>query len=320
MKIIQSDRGGEYINRNFDEFLKRRGITRRLIVPHNPEQNGTAERKNRTLVEMARCLLIESGLPKIFWAEAVNMSNYLRNRSPTASLGGKTPFEAWTGEAPDLSELRVFGSRVVYLDRDPTRGKFDQRGLDGIFLGFSEESKGYRIWSSEKKKVIVRRDVKFVEEVKQDISDVKRTDKTPSPADESGDINRSVDVEFDPCDQGTAPSSDDMGLDRSREDFLGFDNPTAPSPQVDSEVDVFDDAEDGTIDENEVITHTPRARKSDVTSTNAPKRGPGRPTVMRTGKRGRPKKLFRPSASEEADFARTRIVPRTRKSSEVEWC
>lgn len=163
VKVIQSDNGREYVNTEFDNYLKQKGISRRLTVPHNPEQNGTAERKNRTLLDTARCMLMDAELPNHFWAEAVNTANYVRNRMPARSLDGKTPFEAWTGNVPDISNLRIFGSKVYYLDRNPERSKLDQRGHEGVFLGYSDESKGYRIWSKEKRKVIVSRDVKFFE-------------------------------------------------------------------------------------------------------------------------------------------------------------
>lgn len=112
VKMIQSDNGREYINTEFDNFLKQKGISRRLTVPHNPEQNRTAERKNRTLLDTTRCLLMDANLPDQYWAEAVNTGNYLRNRMPAKSLNGKTPYEEWTGNAPDVSNLRIFGSKV----------------------------------------------------------------------------------------------------------------------------------------------------------------------------------------------------------------
>lgn len=93
IKCLQSDNGGEYTSSQFDSFLKSRGITRGLTIPHNPEQNGVAERKNRTLMETARCLLIQAELPPRFWAEAVNVANYIRNRCPSKYLNGKTPFK-----------------------------------------------------------------------------------------------------------------------------------------------------------------------------------------------------------------------------------
>lgn len=164
IKCIQSDNGTEYINREFDNLLKTKGIRRRLTVPHNPEQNGVSERKNRTLMEMARCMLIESGLPPSFWAEAVNTANYIRNRCPSRSLGGKTPFELWTGRNPCVKQFRVFGSKVLFLDRRPGKGKLEPRSKEGIFVGYSDSSKGYRVWIPDEKKVDIFRDFRFMEE------------------------------------------------------------------------------------------------------------------------------------------------------------
>lgn len=89
IKCIQSDNGTEYLNNLFDEYLENDGIRRRLTVANNPEQNRIAERKNRTLLETARCLLLQSGLPPSFCAEAIATANYLRNRCPTKPLDGK---------------------------------------------------------------------------------------------------------------------------------------------------------------------------------------------------------------------------------------
>lgn len=93
VKAIQSDNGREYVNKEFDEYLKTQGIQRRLTTAYTPEQNGVAERKNRTLVDSARCLLLQSGLPLSFWAEAIFTANHIRNRYPTKRLDGRTPHE-----------------------------------------------------------------------------------------------------------------------------------------------------------------------------------------------------------------------------------
>lgn len=85
IKIFRSDNGTEYVNGEFSKFLSENGITHQLTVPNTPQQNGICERANRTIVEMARCLLINSGLPDFLWAEAVNTAVYLRNRSLTKS-------------------------------------------------------------------------------------------------------------------------------------------------------------------------------------------------------------------------------------------
>jgi len=109
IKYLQSDNGTEYRNKAFDEFLTEHGIGRRLAITHTPEQNGVAERRNCTLVETARCLLIQSGLPPSFWGEAVNTANSIRNRCPSKSLNRKTPYEKWTGRVPDVRHLRELG-------------------------------------------------------------------------------------------------------------------------------------------------------------------------------------------------------------------
>lgn len=102
VKMLQSDNGSEYLSHEFDEFRKKKGITRRLTVPYNPEQNGKAERMNRTLLDTTRCLLFQADLPQKFWAEAVNTANYVCNRLPSNSLNRKTPYELWNGVAPDI--------------------------------------------------------------------------------------------------------------------------------------------------------------------------------------------------------------------------
>lgn len=161
IKCLQSDNGKEYINQEFDDFLKENGVQRRLTVTHTPEQNGVAERKNRTLVEMARCLLIQSGLSPAFWGEAINTANYIRNRCPT-SLGGKTPFEIWTGKAPDVGYFREFGCQVYSLIREPNKGKFQSRSKKGVFVGYAENSKAFRIWIPDEHRIDISRDVEFL--------------------------------------------------------------------------------------------------------------------------------------------------------------
>lgn len=95
--------------------------------------------------------MIESGLPPSFWAEAVSTANYIRNRCPTKTLNGRTPFELWHGKAPNISHFKEFGSKVIILNRHPGRGKIDDRGKNGIFVGYDTKSKGYRIWIPEER-------------------------------------------------------------------------------------------------------------------------------------------------------------------------
>ncbi|XP_076398156.1 uncharacterized protein LOC143266621 [Megachile rotundata] len=161
IKYLMTDNGRKYCNREFDEFLNESGIRRRLTVAHTPQQNGVAERKNRTLVDMAHCLLTQTGLSGAFWAETLTASNYLRNRCPTASLEGH---EYWYKRIPDLNNLKAYSAKAYVLQKEPGRGKFEPRSKEGVLVGYSEESKGYRVYVPEDKKVVVTRDVKFLEE------------------------------------------------------------------------------------------------------------------------------------------------------------
>lgn len=166
VKCFQSDNGLEFTGKDFDIFLKKKDISRRLTVPYCPEQNGIAERRNHTLLDMARCLLTQSGLPSKFWAEAINTANYIQNRCPSKSINGLTPYQLWTGNVPDVGYFREFGCHVFCMNREPGRGKLDQRSKKRIFLGYSTESKGFRIWLPEENKVVISRDVKFIEDTK----------------------------------------------------------------------------------------------------------------------------------------------------------
>ena len=105
--MIHSDNGGEYTSAKFENYLKSEGIRHECTVPKTPEQNGVAERMNRTLVETVRST--DAKLPHKFWAETLSTAVYLRNRSPTKAIEEKTPYKAWTGKKPTVSHFRVFG-------------------------------------------------------------------------------------------------------------------------------------------------------------------------------------------------------------------
>lgn len=162
IKILRSDNGGEYINGDFDRFLESEGIRRHLTVPYTPQQNGVAERANRTLVEMARCMLLSSNLPESLWGEAINTAVYLRNRSPTKLLSS-TPYEAWCGVKPAVRHLRIFGCKAIVLDKRPGKSKFAAKGFECNMVGYCSESKAYRLYDPATRKITKSRDVKFLE-------------------------------------------------------------------------------------------------------------------------------------------------------------
>ena len=129
---------------------------------HTPQQNGVAERMNRTLLERARCMLFQVDLDKSFWAEACNHACYLVNRSPSTAIELKTPFEVFFGTPANYSDLKVFGCPAYAHVND---GKLEPRALKCIFLGYPSGVKGYRLWCVEPKspKFLISRDVKFDE-------------------------------------------------------------------------------------------------------------------------------------------------------------
>ena len=160
LKILRTDNGGGYCSKEFEEYCKREGVRHELTVPKTPEQNGVAERMNRTLVESVRSMLTDSMLPKQFWAEALSTAVYLRNRSPTKAVTGMTPFEAWTGEKPSVDHLRTFGCTAYAKDE---RKKLDSKARKYILLGYGNETKGYRLYDPIQSRVIHSRDVLFNE-------------------------------------------------------------------------------------------------------------------------------------------------------------
>ncbi|KAL4572640.1 hypothetical protein LXL04_019420 [Taraxacum kok-saghyz] len=117
IKCFRSDNGGEYSSNEFVDYCAENGIRMMKTVPENPQQNGVAERMNRTLCERAKSMRLNAGLPKMFWADAVNTAAYLINRGPSVPLGFKIPEEVWTGRPATLKHLRVFGC-VSYCENN----------------------------------------------------------------------------------------------------------------------------------------------------------------------------------------------------------
>ena len=160
----RSDNGGEYCSKAFEDHLKERGTQNEHTTPYTPQQNGTAERMNRTLMEKVRSMLYHSKLPLRFWAEALMVATYVRNCSPTCALK-ETPYERWNGEKPDVSIFRVFGCKAYARIPDEKRKKLDPKSQKCIFVGYPAGVKGYKLYDPVKQKMIVRRDVVFIENV-----------------------------------------------------------------------------------------------------------------------------------------------------------
>ena len=159
---LRTDNGGEYTSHEFQSYLTQEGIKHELTVPRTPEQNGVAERLNRTLVEAVRSMLIGANLPQQFWAEALATAVYLRNRSLT-KVCNLTPYEAWHGNKPSVNHLKVFGCTAYAHISKEERKKLDAKAKKCILMGYGTCVKGYRLYNPVEKKIIYSRDVVFDE-------------------------------------------------------------------------------------------------------------------------------------------------------------
>ncbi|GKC80795.1 putative ribonuclease H-like domain-containing protein [Tanacetum coccineum] len=147
-----------------NQFCKMKGIKREFSVARTPQQNGVAERKNRTLIKAARTMLADSKLLTTFWAEAVNTACYVQNRVFVIKPHNKTPYELFLGRKPALSFMRPFGCPVTILNTLDHLGKFDGKADEGFFVGYSTNSKAYRVFNYRTRIVEENLHVKFSEE------------------------------------------------------------------------------------------------------------------------------------------------------------
>lgn len=209
IKAMRSDNGREYVNNEMDEFLKKNGIIHQTSTPHSPEQNGLAERMNRTLIERAKSLLFDAGMQKSFWAEAVHTAAYLINRSPATSTG-QQPEALWSGKIPNLSHLQIFGTKAMVHIPKVQRRKWDRNSKELIFVGYCDHTKGYRLYDSASRKIIKSRDVIFLNDGNGNRQLVQYSlDSVEAPEEEAsstGDDEKSID---DGDDTENAEDADD---------------------------------------------------------------------------------------------------------------
>ncbi|CAM8916933.1 unnamed protein product [Rhodiola kirilowii] len=216
IKRLRTDNGLEYLDKEFLDFCKCCGIAKHHTVAGTPQQNGLAERYNRTILERVRCLMLQSGMPKSFWAEAANTACYLINRCPSAAIDFNTPMKMWSSHPVDYNLLRIFGCcAYAHVKRD----KLEPRALKCVFLGYQEGVKGYKLWYLEKnhKRTLISRDVVFKE---QDFL-FKKTNVEKSP-----EQNPSIEFEVQEP-SGTSTEVEQGGVKIQEH---GRTEPPAPNP------------------------------------------------------------------------------------------
>jgi hypothetical protein len=163
VKKIRSDNGSEFKNLQVEEFLEKEGIKHEFSTPYTPQQNGVVERKNRTLIDMARMMLGEFKTPERFWSEVVNTACHAINRLYLHHLLKKTSYELLTGNKPNVSYFHVFGSKCYILVKKGRHSKFSPKAVEGFLLGYDSNTKAYRVFKKSSGLVEVSSDIVFDE-------------------------------------------------------------------------------------------------------------------------------------------------------------
>ncbi|GJY74367.1 retrovirus-related pol polyprotein from transposon TNT 1-94 [Tanacetum coccineum] len=162
---VRTDRGTEFLNKTLHAYFKEEGIEHQTSTPRTPEQNGIVERRNRTLVEAARTMLSASKLPLSFWAEAV-ATVHTQNRSIIISTHGKTAYHIINDRKPSIKHLHIFGC-ICYITRDGENlDKMKEKGDPCVMVGYSTQSKGYRVYNKRTRLIVESIHIKF-DEIKE---------------------------------------------------------------------------------------------------------------------------------------------------------
>ncbi|GJV30352.1 putative ribonuclease H-like domain-containing protein [Tanacetum coccineum] len=164
VKAIRCDNGTEFKNSNLIELCGSKGIRRDYSNARTPQQNGVAERKNRTLIEAARTMLADSKLPTMFWTEAVSTACYVLNRVLVTKPHNKTPYELVSGKVPNISHLKPFGCLVTILNTSDHLGKFEGKADEGFIVGYAAHSKAYRVYNLSSKKIEETLNLRYLED------------------------------------------------------------------------------------------------------------------------------------------------------------
>lgn len=180
IEALRTDRGGEFLSMKFIQYCQEAGISRQYTASYSPQQNGVVERRNHTMVEMAQCLLQETGLPKYIWGKAILHAIYLLNRFPTRAVTGSMPYETWGGKKPNLRHIRVFGCLAYMKVPTVNLKKLDHRSKPVVYIGKEPDTKAYRLYDPISKSISVSRDVVFAEKETWDWSDEAEDQATHS--------------------------------------------------------------------------------------------------------------------------------------------
>nr|GEU37551.1 retrovirus-related Pol polyprotein from transposon TNT 1-94 [Tanacetum cinerariifolium] len=194
VKVIRCDNGTKFKNREINQFCEIKGILRQFSVARTPQQNGVVKRKNKTLIEAARTMLANSKLPTTFLTETVNTACYVQNRVLVVKPHNKTPYENFHGRTPTFSFMRPFRCPVAILNTIDHLGKFDGKADEGFFVGYSLDSKAFRVFISRTRIMEENLHIRFSETTPNDVDDGKKVDEDPRNESESKDQEKEDNV------------------------------------------------------------------------------------------------------------------------------
>jgi transposase InsO family protein len=164
IETLRTDRGGEFTTRSFADHCTKQGMLRHFTAPYTSGQNGVVERRNQSVMGMARNMMKAMSMPSWFWGEAVLTAVFILNRSPTQSVEGRTPYEVWHGKKPSIDYFRTFGCVAHVKQGNKRLSKLEDRSTMMVFIGYEPGSKAWRFYNQVTRRVYVSRDAVFEED------------------------------------------------------------------------------------------------------------------------------------------------------------
>ncbi|GJT35936.1 putative RNA-directed DNA polymerase [Tanacetum coccineum] len=228
VKVFRSDNGTEFLNHKMTKFCGTNGIIHQTSCAYTPQQNGIVERKHRHLLNVARSLLFQGGIPLYLWSECIITASYLINRFPSSVLKGYSPYQLVFNKKPLMKHLRVFGC-LCFATVLNNHDKFSSRAEKCVFVGYSSFKKGYKLFSLERRQFIFSRDVKFFEKV---FPFKIKQDSVSNTSQDLDHVNFFIEVDH----EGPDTSNDEININ-TKGQSEGSNSPYNSSPTIDQYVD-----------------------------------------------------------------------------------
>ena len=326
VNYFRSDGGGEYGSKELATYFESKGIHHEKTNAYTPQENGVAERMNRTIVEMARTFLQDADLPNTYWSFAVNHATYVINRTPTRTLKQPiTPFEAYTGNKPSVAHLRIFGCKGYVHVPHEKRQKLDKKTFECTHLGYSEHKKAFVLVHRLSGRIVESRDVHFDEsglvepsrvtietEISQNDEEtenlpVKREKETESDSDSSVDLQELLDGDSDDDDDGNDSDTSSEGYGTAGSSGSNARSSSAPdNAQKRPSGSVTDFRATPTMPSDSATSKTPKSTGSHLRNTNNPPANPYLPPTAHPTELRRSARIRRaPVPDDDERYSRT---------------